>query len=371
MTAGLIHYCRKNHSAAKSLFSRALSINRDNDLARLMLYLIDYITGQADISPHREALISLDWRSPAEFFGYLATIVSGKIDIKPAVTMGDTDQEASLLNYVAGFIKAQQGKMDEAEAHFRKALFKASGSDRWSYLMAMAGLEALYKTQLETMPESPLKITYQSESDEFIQSIHKRWTDKVKTHLEIAKLEAKLNQDTVSLPEKQAIVHKILAKYPQNAKWLIQSAYYYAMDEKWDLALEQMRPLIHSPGRESAARLSGGLLQPLLLNRFGRTDEATARLNAFQKRIKDPWYKEISRCLLDPAKETSLAEKAGQQPVYLVTGHTALGLWAEGNDDFKKALRHYKEALRSYRDDRIEYLFAGERIKKLQKTNIN
>ena len=43
----------------------------------------------------------------------------------------------------------------------------------------------------------------------------------------------------------------------------------------------------------------------------------------------------------------------------------ALGLWAKRSYEAKKALRHYKEALGSYRDERIEY-HAGERIKRLQ-----
>jgi hypothetical protein len=37
----------------------------------------------------------------------------------------------------------------------------------------------------------------------------------------------------------------------------------------------------------------------------------------------------------------------------------------------KQALRHHKEALGSYRDDRIEYQFAKERIKRLQATIAN
>jgi len=48
------------------------------------------------------------------------------------------------------------------------------------------------------------------------------------------------------------------------------------------------------------------------------------RLEAFHNQIQDPWYQVISACLLDRIKEKSLAEKAGEQPSYLVTGHAAL-----------------------------------------------
>ncbi|MEA3435288.1 MAG: hypothetical protein U9R43_02410 [Thermodesulfobacteriota bacterium] len=92
---------------------------------------------------------------------------------------------------------------------------------------------------------------------------------------------------------------------------------------------------------------------------------------AFHNRIQDPWYRVISACLLDRIKEKSLAGKVGEQPAYLVTGHAALGLWAEGSNQKKQALWHYKEALGSYHDDRIEYQFAKERIKRLQAATAN
>jgi len=95
------------------------------------------------------------------------------------------------------------------------------------------------------------------------------------------------------------------------------------------------------------------------------------RPKAFHNQIQDPWYRVISACLLGRIKEKLLAEKAGEQPAHLVTGHTALGLWSEGSDQTKQALRHYKEALGSYRDDRIEYQFSKERIKRLQTTTAN
>ena len=50
----------------------------------------------------------------------------------------------------------------------------------------------------------------------------------------------------------------------------------------------------------------------------------------------------------------------------LLTGHTALGLWAEGQGDITGAIRHYREALGSYMDHRMEYSFAMERVKRLR-----
>jgi len=369
MAAGLMHYCRNDYDEAKSLFTRALSMHKENDLARLMLYLIDFITDKADKSAHQQALMALDWRSPYEFFGYIVKILAGKIDIHTALNMGDTDQETSLLHYVAGLMETKQGRPAEAEKQFRLAASTAAGGDRWPYLLAMAKLENLIENQLATMSDSPEKTAYQSEATMFTQSTRNNWIVRTKSYEQVAPLEAKLIQDSVSPSEKQAIVEKILKTDKTNANWLVQSAYYSAMDEQWEQALNQTKRLLKSPGRESAPRLAGGLLEPLILNKLGRADEAKTSLESFQKRIEDPWYREISACLLDLSKETSLAEKAGQQPAFLVTGHTALGFWAEGNDQAKQALRYYKEALGSYRDDRIEYQFAGERIKRLQEAD--
>jgi hypothetical protein len=80
----------------------------------------------------------------------------------------------------------------------------------------------------------------------------------------------------------------------------------------------------------------------------------------------DTWYRLIAECISDHQKEKSLAEKAGESPEYVLTGHVAMGFWAEGSGDKSKAMNHYREALGSYMDDMIEYAFAVERIKRLR-----
>lgn len=61
-----------------------------------------------------------------------------------------------------------------------------------------------------------------------------------------------------------------------------------------------------------------------------------------------------------------MTEEAEEGPENLLTAHTALGFWAEGSGDRKKAIKHYKEALGSYMDNRIEYEFSKERIRRLK-----
>jgi hypothetical protein len=80
-----------------------------------------------------------------------------------------------------------------------------------------------------------------------------------------------------------------------------------------------------------------------------------------------PWYRTIARHLLDRKPPDSLIEQVGEYPEHLITAHTALGLWAEGEEDRNSAVEHYKGALGSYIDYWFEYDLALERIKQLRK----
>jgi hypothetical protein len=149
---------------------------------------------------------------------------------------------------------------------------------------------------------------------------------------------------------------------------LIAQAYYAAMDEDWEAALDFSRQFLALPGRVDDGKLGMGLFEPEILNMQGETDHARASLEAFRQRIADPWYLTLSDCLLNPEHRTEITAKAGENPVHLLTGHTALGLWAEGSGDVPGAIGHYREALTSYVDYRIEYDFALGRLKQLRQT---
>ena len=366
MAAGLMKFCRNDYEGAGDFFSRALSMNKENDLARLMLYLVDYITGRTDENNYQQTLISLDWRSPAEFFGYLVKVMTSKIEFETVLKKGNTDQETSWLHYVAGLIYTRQENLIAAENQFRMAVSTAVANDYWPYLMAMSRLEHIFQAHSDGMADSAEKTAYMSTVETFVQSVREKWTAKVQNYNDLEPTRLKLFQDSVSPVEKLTIIEKLLKTDENNNNLLVQLAYYSAMDGAWEQALEYTKRFIRKPSRESSSRLAGGLLEPLLLNRLGRPEEAGTRLEDFYSRTQDPWYRNISACLLGQLEEQLLTEKADEQPAYLVTGLVALGLWEEGRDQTKQALQHYREALGSYRDDRIEYQFAAERIKRLQ-----
>ncbi len=147
---------------------------------------------------------------------------------------------------------------------------------------------------------------------------------------------------------------------------MVEMVFYCAMEEDWDLALEYAHRFLSLGGRENAGRLQVGLLTTEILLNMGRKQEALAELENFRHNTKEAWYRLIAECLLGRETEKSLAEKAGESPEYVLTGRTALALWAEGSGDKNKAIDHYREALGSYMDDMIEYVFAVDRIKRLR-----
>jgi hypothetical protein len=108
-------------------------------------------------------------------------------------------------------------------------------------------------------------------------------------------------------------------------------------------------------------------LEPQILHKQGNTAQARESLKVYRRRVSDSWYRNLSGCLLDPALREHVMTKVGENPMNLLTGHTALGLWAEGQGDITSAIKHYREALGSYMDHRIEYGFAMERIKRLRR----
>ena len=185
----------------------------------------------------------------------------------------------------------------------------------------------------------------------------------------IAKLEpirGALQRTDTELETRRLLLENLRAADQDNSAALLAQAYYAAMDEDWDAALGYTRQFLALPGRISAGKLSAGLLEPEILHKQGYTIQARESLIAYRGRIGDPWYRNLSGCLLDPELQAHVTAKAGDNPMNLLTGHSALGLWAEGEGDTTGAIRHYREALGSYMDHRIEYGFAIERIKRLR-----
>ena len=366
MAAGMMHFCAGDNQGAERLFSQALSMDEENNKARLMLYIIDWLADQTRDSPHRRELLALDWRSPDEFSGYLVRVLEAMVDEKSALKGWYTESEKSWLHYVAGLIRAKQGDRSGSEELLKEAVLKA-GIDDWIFFLALARLEMVHKQRISSLRNKAEIEHYKAEMESFAQKIQKVYTTKEERQTSFSSLMAGLKQESVSLEEKRGILEQILERNYLTGVALVGLVYYSAMDEAWDQALGYARTFLDIDGRENADRLSVGLMEAEIIYNMGEKVKARAGLEDYYRRTEDPWYRAITEYLLGERTEQSLTEEAGESPENLITAHTALGFWAEGSGDRKKALKHYKEALGSYMDNRIEYEFIRERIKRLKR----
>jgi S1-C subfamily serine protease/tetratricopeptide (TPR) repeat protein len=365
LTAAMIHFCADDREKAGILFEKALSMDDKNDQARLMLFLIDWLADRSTASPYGRELLALDWRSPNEFFGYLVRALEGKIAEDRFLRGGYTDYERHWLRYVAALVADRNHDTAKAEKLLQPVVLM-TGHETWLHFLALARLEKTQQQKLASIEDPETRRQYQSQLDQFAQMFEKSRPKLAKRQALLAPLLAKLEQDSLAPKTKRAMLEQALNIDPANGDLLVEMVFYCAMEDDWDSALEYTNRFFSLDGRENAGRLQVGLLKTEILYNLGRKEAALAELETFLDNTEDAWYRSIAECLLDQEKEKILAQKAGESPEYLVTGHIALAFWAEGSGNKDKAIDHYREALGSYMDDMIEYVFAVERIKKLR-----
>ena len=363
--AAMIHFCAGDYQQSGALFQKALSLDDENDQARWMLFLIDWIADPAAASPHRQALRMLDWRSPHELFGYLVRVLEGDIPEESALRGGYTDAERNWLRYVVALTAGRQNDLSKAEMLLRQVAL-TSGRATWLHFLATSKLGQIRQQSMAALPDGAERRRYQEDLGQFAAKLTEARRAMAQREVRLAPLRARLRPDSLDAETKRTLLKQILEIDPGDDALRVELAFYCAAAAEWDEALQYADNFLALNGRESAGRLRLGLLVPEILNAAGRREEARAGLESYRGAIKDSWFRLIAACLLDPAKAPSMAEKAGESPAYMLTGHAALGLWAEGAGDQKKAIEYYREALGSYMDDMIEYVFAAERIKRLR-----
>jgi hypothetical protein len=366
MAVGVIHLCAGDHDGAHRLFDQVLSIDPERNMARLMILVTDWLEERELTGIHKQSLTSLDWRSPDEFLGYLAKILAGKMNAGDTLTGGYNPAEKSWLNLIAGLIEARAGKTDLAWTLLENAALTADVDD-WSRYLSLAQLDRLQHKRMTQTSDLSVQQKYRLQIEAFNQQLEQTAADKQNQRAKLAPIKSALQGGAADLVKQRSLLNDLRTIDNANNDLLIAQAYYAAMDEDWDAALQFTRAFIALPGRENAGKLSIGLLEPEILHKQGHTGKARETLETYHQRVSDPWYRNLSACLLDPALQADVTAKAGESAENLLTGHTALGLWAEGSGDATSAIRHYREALGSYLDNRIEYDFAMARIKRLRR----
>jgi S1-C subfamily serine protease len=365
LAAAMMHFCAGDHEKAGYLFEKALSMDDKNDQARLLLFLIDWLADRSSVSPYGGDLLALDWRSPHEFFGYLVRVLEGKIAEDRFLHGGYTDQERHWLRYVAALIADRNHDTTKVEKLLQPVVLK-TGRENWLHFLALARLEKTQQVNLASIEDPGVRRRYQAQLDQFAQKFEKSRPELAERQALLAPLQAQLSRDSLAPEAKRALLEQILKIDPADGDLMVEMVFYRAMEQNWDLALEYAYKFLSLEGRENAGRLQVGLLTAEILLNMGRKEEALAELENFRHNTEDAWYRSIAQCLLGRETAESLAQKAGESPEYVLTGRIALALWAEGSGDKDKAIDHYREALGSYMDDMIEYVFAVERIKRLR-----
>ena len=364
MAAGMMHFCNGDFSGAKPLFLQVLSMDEENSDAKLMLVLIDWPRGDKTGPIHQE-LLSLDWRSPAEFQGYLVRILEGSVDPEAALKGWYTEKEKSWLYYILGLIKLKDGKKEEAERLLREAVLSAD-VDAWEFFLPRAKLEEVQKKRRKGIQTEEALAEYNADVETFYEVLKKNRAEKENRKAAITPIVAQLSEAAETTTDKLKILEKLRELYPQDRDVLLALAFYSAVEESMQQALEYLEAFLKERGREESGLMSAGLLKAGILHHQGQEEKARAWLESYVREIRDPWYVTIGEYLLGKRTEESLKEKAGESPENLVTAYTPLGFWAEGSKDRANAIRYYKEALGSFLDDWLEYDFAKARLKRLR-----
>ncbi len=366
MAAGVMHFCTRDLQGARSLFAQSLSMDGENNDAKLMLSIIDWLINGKAAGTHRQDLLASDWRSPAEFHGYLVRVLDAVTSEDSALKAWYTEAEKSWLYYVVGLVRAKRQDWRGSEKVLQEAVL-AADLDAWEFVLARSKLEEVQKRRRESLKTEEEWANYNANLELFNQAVQKVQEEKKNRETELGPLRAKLVEETATMKDKLQVLQEIQKLYPKNRNIALALAFYSAADESWPQALEYIGAVLEAEGRQNSDRMSLGLLKAGILHYQGQEDEARASLEAFVRQTRDPWYLAISEYLLGKQTLDALIKGAGKSPENLISAYTPLGFWAEGSGDKKRAIKHYKLALESYLDSWIEYDFAIERLKKLKK----
>ena len=365
MTSGILNLCVNRYDDARVRFNEALSIDNENNLARLMLYLLEWKTDPEKRGGYQSSLSLLDWRSEDEFMGYLVSVLEGRVTEDIALSGWETLSEKAWIAYIVGLKKANRGDMEGAETKLQQAVLD-SLPEEWSYFLARAELGRIQQHLKDVKKDNEVLVRYQGSINDFYTKQQAPRSVKENRQAEIKPLLNNLARRDTPLDVKQQLIKRLLTLAPENKIFLVRQAFLSAMSGNWGEALSHNTKYHQKPGRESAARIKSGLLHAQLLKLTEKKDAAETALDTFYRKTSAPWYRTIAKHLLDKKSPDSLTQQAGEHPEHLITAYTALGLWAEGEEDRESAIEHYKGALGSYIDYWVEYDLALEMIKQIR-----
>ncbi len=280
MAGGMMHFCAGDNQGAIRLFNQSVSIDPQNSLARLMLYIIGWQISAPSGDIHRDALLALDWRSEAEFLGYVCRVLEGVVDEEIALKGWDTAGERSWLHYAVGLMKEKQGQWAVSEKLLKEAVL-SSNAEAWGFFLSRAKLEEVQKRRLDALQGNGQWAEYQASIDAFNQTAKKDQMTKESRQSELAALRAELQNPLTSMKDRREALEKISEEDSDNGDALVGLAFFSGMEEAWDKALTYTQRFLERRGRQSASRMRMGLLQAEILHytgKVGRLEPALRRI---------------------------------------------------------------------------------------------
>lgn len=365
--AGMLHFCNRDYRGARQRFSESLSMDAKDNQARLMLMLIDWISGIREESPYQRDLLEADWRSPAEFQGYLARVLEGSVSIDRALKGWHSPEENTWVCFVSGLVRSREGKIEEAEKLLQEAVLSGD-PDSWVFFLSRASLEDQRKKRRNIFRTDAQWTEYSAQVEHFEAIARESLDMKKKKKEQSAPLWERLADVSIPLEEKRIVLEKALEIHPENRMILAALAYCTAAMGVWPDALIYVRRFLETEGRQNAVRMSLGLFEAGIFHYQGQEAEAQAILDDYSRRIRDPRFLAICDYLMGRQTEDSLRRQAGEHPENFMTAFSVIGFWAEGSKDKKSALRFYREALGTFLDDWLDYGFVRERLKRLKQS---
>ena len=353
VTAAMMHFCNRDMIGAGTLLERALSIDPENYQARLISALIEKTSPKGKDTVHLNYLLNLDWRSPGEFYGYLARLLSMTGKSETILNNWNETAEKSWIYYIAGLLRRANDDADRSHDLFASAA-RTAGADDWPLYLALA--------ELTRAPGVD-----QDELNRLRDELQDLAADRAERSSLITPLISKFKDASADPAARRDILLQIHELEPENKTLRAYAAFYSAMSSNWPQALNDAETYLQLQGREEPLRLGTGLLAPGILYQMGKENEGLARLDNFCSQTETTWYRQICETLQDKRSAEDLIEKAGTIPEKILTAYTALGFRAEAQGNMDIAVKYYREALGSYLDNWIEYEFAGQRYVKLRK----
>lgn len=364
--SGMLHFCNGDERGARQRFTQSLSMDPEDYQARLMLVLIDWLSGSRNEKPYYQELAAADWRSPAEFQGYLLQVLEGKVGLQAALDAWTGSSEKSWLHYIGGQLRLRQADPEAAEKLIEQAVLSAD-SDGWEFFLARAKLDEIRRQRRTALGAPDQWSAYAAHVEQFDRQVKAALEVKKKRQEDLAPLWGRLANGEASVAQKAAALKKILELDPENRA--VRGALVYALAAADDFpeALGHLRAYLSVESRQTAMRLGLGLLEAGILHYQGQEPAANERLADYARRTRDPWFLLVCDYLRGQQTEESLRRQAGDNPENILMAFTAAGFWAEGSKEKNNAIRFYREALGSFLDNWVEYDFVRERVNRLRR----